>query len=160
MNKKDLINVLESSREGFLEAIEGLSEDQLTHSGVCGEWSIKDVLAHLLMWEAETIKLLFQVGQGKVPTTIHHRSVSDDVQNELWYQQTKNRPLQAVLDDFHAIRTQTIRQVQAISEDRLNNSTLFPWLKGKTLTILILRSIPEHDHEHRAQIEAWRIKKN
>jgi hypothetical protein len=160
MNKDDLIKTLESSRIAFMDAIEDLSEDQLTQPGICGEWSIKDLMAHLLMWEAETIKLLFQVQQGKVPTTVHLSQLSDDEQNALWRQQIQNRPLQAVLDDFHAIRAQTIRQIQAISEERLSNPKLFPWLKGKTLTELILHSISQHDDEHRAQIEAWRSTQN
>lgn len=160
MDKKALLESLHESHLALLEAVEGLNEEQLSHPGVCGDWSIKDILAHLLMWEAETIKLLFQAQQGKTPLTVHFSQISDDEQNAIWYQQTKNRPLQAVWDDFLAIRAQTIRRVDAFSDEQLNNPKLFPWLKGKKLTEVIKHSILEHDEEHRHQIETWRSKLN
>ena len=71
MTKDELLDALEEERENFMEAIAGLSDEELEQPGASGEWSVKDVLSHLSMWEAELIKLLWQARKGQKPTTIH-----------------------------------------------------------------------------------------
>ena len=36
--------------------------------GVVGQWSLKDILVHLTLWEAELVTLLFQARQGQKPS--------------------------------------------------------------------------------------------
>ena len=78
MNKRELLDELESSRERFLELIDDLADDAFEEPGVNGAWSLKDVLAHLTRWEAELVKLLWQVSQGQAPTSAHFSQISID----------------------------------------------------------------------------------
>lgn len=156
MNKVELLEKLERQRESFLQAIEGLSDDDLHASGVVGDWSVKDIMAHLTTWEAELVKLLWQARQGVRPTTIHMNNVPVDEQNERWYQALKARPLERVLDDFHGVREQTLRRVQAFSDKDLTDPDRYPWLGGVPLWRWIAGDSFEHEAEHSADILAWR----
>lgn len=156
MKKDELITALEDSREEFLSAIEDLPEEQMLVSGAAGVWSIKDILAHLLMWEAETIKLLYQARQGLTPTTVHLNNVSDDDQNRIWHSQLKDRPLDRVLADFSAIREQTIRRLEEFSDKDLSDPSRYVWLRGKTLNQLIKEYILDHEQQHTRAILEWR----
>src|ERR1700682_1569184 len=49
--KKVLLESIRSERARLMEAIEGLSDAALLEPGVVGDWSIKDILAHLSAWE-------------------------------------------------------------------------------------------------------------
>jgi len=71
IDARDLIQSLKESHRSMLDFVESLSADQRLQPGTCGVWSVKDVLAHLLLWESETIKLLFQARQGIKPSTVH-----------------------------------------------------------------------------------------
>ncbi|HEX6304010.1 MAG TPA: ClbS/DfsB family four-helix bundle protein [Anaerolineales bacterium] len=157
MNKKEIITALEESREDFLDLIEGLpGEDML--ATVFDNWSLKDVLAHLTMWEAELVKLMFQAQQGRKPTTVHFTSESVDERNAKWYRQNKDRPLDRILDDFHGVRNQTIRRVESFSERDLTDPNRYPWLDGTPLWRWIADDSFEHEAEHMAHIRAWRQK--
>lgn len=160
MNKLELIDSLDSAHVSFLDSLEGLTPEQLVQPGATGKWSVKDVLSHLLLWEGQTVQLLFQARQGTTPTTLHLKQVDDDVQNEIWYQQMKDRPLERVWDDFLHIRDQTIERVETFSEEELDLPDKFPWLNDASLGALVLDYTAEHDREHEANIRAWRKEQN
>src|SRR4030067_375692 len=101
MNKTEIIAKLEGGREQFLDAIEGLSEDDLQQPGVMGEWSVKDILVHVARGEPELVKWLWQASQGQKPTNALVSSTSVDELNARWYQESRARPLRLVLEDFH-----------------------------------------------------------
>lgn len=156
INPQDLIRSLKESHQFMLNFVEGLSPAQRLQSGACGIWSVKDVLAHLLLWESETIKLLFQARQGIKPSTVHFKNIGADEQNALWYAQFKERPFERVWGDYRIIRDQTIRRINEYTAEELNNPNLFGWLKGKnTLAKIITSDILDHEQQHLQGLIEW-----
>lgn len=156
MNKEELLAALEHSRVEFLKSIEGLPDEKLLEPGVVGEWSVKDILAHLSRWEAELVTLLFQAEKGLTPATALNTGMPFDEQNAKWHAQTKDRPLERVWADFDGVRKQTIRRVGSFSDRDLTDPQRFEWLKGTPLVDWITGDSTEHDAEHSAQIREWR----
>ena len=156
MKKSDLIEALETSHETFLTLLEGVSVEELTQPRVTGDWSVKDLMSHLLIWEAETIKLLHFAKMHRKPDTAHFKTISDDEQNKIWYEQFKDRPYERVWNDYTTIRDQTIERISEFSDADLNNASLFPWLKGQSLAQLITSFILQHEAEHTETLKAWR----
>lgn len=156
MTKKEILERLESEREHFLDVLEGLSDEDLEKPGVVGEWSIKDILIHLSRWEAELVKLLFQARQGQKPTTIHFSQLDVDATNQQWYKESHLRPLHMALDDFHAVRNQTILRVEAFSDRDLTDPNRFSWAEKRPLEEWIASDSFGHESEHIEQITAWR----
>jgi hypothetical protein len=156
MDKQELIQKLEQSREEFLDTIEGLSEDEMEQPGAMEGWSVKDILAHIALWESELVKLLFQARQGRKPATVHFSGESVDERNAKWHHQSKERPLERVLDDFHCVRNQTVRRVEAFPDRDLDDPQRFPWLQGEPLWKWIAEDSFEHEAEHTADIRKWR----
>jgi DinB superfamily len=66
MKKRQLFQKLEQAWTALKESYVGLSEAQLTESGVMGEWSVKDTLAHVTTWE-EALKYLPLILTGGRP---------------------------------------------------------------------------------------------
>ena len=54
----DALAELGRTRAELLAAISGLDEAALDRKGVIGEWSIKNVLAHIAAWEAWVVEAL------------------------------------------------------------------------------------------------------
>jgi hypothetical protein len=160
MNKGEVLNALEVSREMFLDVIEGISEDALQEHGVAGEWSVKDILVHLTRWEAELVKLLWQTREKRTPTTAHFSKSSVDELNERWYRESIGRPLSLALEDFHGVRNQTIRRVEALPEQAFEDAQYYPWLGGSPLWKWIAEDSFAHESEHEAQVRAWRTEKD
>jgi uncharacterized protein (TIGR03083 family) len=156
MTQDEILDALEDEREKLLEAIDGLSDDQMTEPSLAGGWSVKDVLHHLAMWEAEMVKLLWQAAQGARPTTIHFAHADVDKVNAAWHAAGKDRPLELVMTDFSGARKQTARRVEGFQDEDLNDPKRYPWLKGIPLWKWIAEDSFNHDAEHTEQIKAWR----
>lgn len=159
MSKAAILSELKASREAMLKAVEGLDDDLMNEPGVIGEWSVKDILVHLSLWEAELVTLLWQARQGRKPTTAQLSPDTVDELNARWYPMHKNRPLDQVMEDFHAVRRQTGRRVEGFTDGELADPELFAWLDGEPLERWVADDSYGHEAEHIAQILAWRQSK-
>jgi hypothetical protein len=155
MKRSEIIARLESEREVFLEILETIPQDQWLTPGVVGNWSIKDILYHLSRWEAELIKLLWELRQGQKPTTLQFTQKDIDKSNQDFFLESRYRSLERILEDFHAIRNQTILRVEMFTDKELNDTGQFPWLKGRPLWEWIASDGFEHEMEHGSEIVAW-----
>lgn len=158
MDKTELLTVLRKSHEDFLQAIEGLTEEEINEPGVNGDWSVKDILSHLTRWEAELVKLLWQTSQGITPSGLAVSATEEKVDelNARWVQEDRERSLSQVLEDFQGVRKQTIRRVEAFSEEDLTDVKRYAWLEEVPLWKRIAIESYEHEAEHLSQIQAWR----
>ena len=155
MDKNDLIQRLSESREDFLDVLDSLDDADMTRRGVSGERSIKDLLAHLTLWEAQLITLLFRMGSGKKPNTAHFRKETRSEINAGWQAQHADRSLDIILADFAAIRNQTIRRLESIPARDLEQPGKYRWLGDARLRDWVLRDTVEHEQLHLAEIRRW-----
>ncbi len=155
MNKDELFHALEESRERFLEGIEGLSEEELLAPGAAGDWSVKDILVHLARWEAEMVRLLWQVSQGQTPTTAHFSAAGVDATNARWQAESLTRTLEQALEDFHGVRNQTLLRLEPFDDKDFTTPNRYKFLKNRPLWEWVASDSFEHESEHAEQIQAW-----
>ncbi len=65
MKRDQLLRRIEHEWGSFLATFEGLPNAMLLESDTVGEWSIRDVIAHITTWEEEALKALPSVLAGK-----------------------------------------------------------------------------------------------
>jgi hypothetical protein len=155
MKIDEISEALETERELMVDLLDELDDDVIETGEVMPGWTIKDLLAHLTMWEAELVKLLWQAKQGVRPTTIHMQQYSVDEVNQRWHSALRERPLELVLNDYHSVRKQTMRRLDSFSDRDLNDPQRYPWLKGEPLWQWLASDSFEHEAEHRQEIEDW-----
>ncbi len=156
MRKEELMSALEDNREDLLAALEGISSEKALEETSDGDWTLKDLLALLLLWEAETIKLLYQVRRGMPPATVHFKGIPADEQSQIWRAQVKDRPLERVLADFYAIRAQTLQRLDNFDDRELNDPARFPWLRGKTLSEIVEDAVLDRERSLTEKIRELR----
>ena len=154
MNKLELITALEYGREAFLELFTELDDEEMLVADPKTGWSLKDILCHLTRWEAEVVKLLWQLNQGQKPTTAHFLGDEIDQINARWLEEDRARPLDRVLNDYHGVRVQTIRRVEAFMDQDLNDPNRFHLLKNKAVWEWVAGDSYEHEAEHTDQVAA------
>ena len=66
---EELLDLLDSSRERLLVAIEPLPDQALLFKGVVDTWTIADVLSNLTAWEAEMVTGRTSVGRRGSPSS-------------------------------------------------------------------------------------------
>jgi hypothetical protein len=155
MQKHELLQKMDEQHDIFTSAIENLDENTLQQPGVIGAWSIKDILIHISRWEAELVKLLWQARQGQRPTTAHFSGVPLDETNQQFYSDSRSRPLVLALDDYYAVRNQTLLRVEDFTERELTDPQHFPWQKAIPLWQWIASDTFEHEAEHLESIQVW-----
>lgn len=155
MTKQELLDEIRQARATMLKALDGLPNDAMLRPGVVGMWSVKDVLAHLSIWQSELITALDHVDRPE--RTPHVVEIEDiDEFNEEQYRANVRRPLDVILEDFEGVHKHLIKAIEEIDEKTLNNGRKFPWMEGEPLWYLIAENGYWHEQEHAEEILQWR----
>lgn len=150
--KTDLLQKMQTGFESFIAFLEQIPPQRLTEAGVNGAWSVKDNLAHLVVWQTRQLRRTQEVQRGEAITN-PTPGLSEEQINELYYQEQKDRSLDDVLAAFRACHQQLYAQVQGMSEEELNRPV--PQLGDRPIWLYIAGNTYEHCQEHREIIERW-----
>jgi len=156
MTKAELIKTIHASRAEFEALLTGMSPEQMTTPGVMGDWSIKDLLGHIGMWESRVVTIMYAAEQDAAIKMIREDQV-DQVNAESVAEQ-RERPLERVLSDFHAVHAQLLKRVDKLPARDLADPQRFPWLGGLSLEEIVGNNTFGHYAEHAPAIEAWRAR--
>ena len=156
--KDDLLHHLSADRQQLEQAISGLSEKELTRPGPEG-WSVKDHLAHIVVWEKSALALL--AGEDRAAAVgvdwELYLNEEDNEINDVVYQREKDRSLNDVLAEFREVRAKTIEAVSALSDEDLRKpySAFQPSDPNNESPVIyyIIGNSTEHDLEHLEWIE-------
>jgi hypothetical protein len=155
MTKQELLDQILQAHAELLAAIDGLLPDAMLRPGVVGLWSIKDLLAHVTVWQSELITALAGLTRpGHIPHIVEIEDL--DEFNAEQYHINASRGLNIILEDFHGVHKHLIKTVESIDEKTLNNARRFPWMEGEPLAYLIAENGYWHEQEHARQIAEWR----
>ncbi len=155
MNKDEILDALEDSREAFLDLLDAIPEDAWEQPGVMDDWSIKDILYHLTMAEAEVVKILWLIDQNLPPAPAMLDAITEDAQNAEWKNQGQLRSIDQVLIDYQGVRKQTSRRLLPIPDKALEDPQYYPSLKNLPLWQWIASSTFQHEMEHAESVQAW-----
>ena len=67
MDRNQLLERLDGAWRAFRESYAGLSAARLTEPGVVGDWSVREVIAHVTTWEEEALAYLPLILAGGRP---------------------------------------------------------------------------------------------
>ena len=154
-SKAQLLDDLQAEQAGWEALLRDIGEEHMTQPGVAGEWSIKDIVAHLTAWRRRTV--------GRVQAALRHEPPppppwpshlqNDDEINAWFYAADRDRPLTDVLGESRDVFAQLAEALSAFPEAALLDPTRFPWLEGEPLTGAAFFG---HFHEeHEPDMRAW-----
>ncbi len=157
MSKRELLEEVRASRAELLAALEGLSDDVLMRPGVEGIWSIKDILAHLVAWEAELVTALSRRLSPRYKDAPEILNIEDiDEWNAEQYHLNARKPVSIIMADFHGVHKHLLGAIEKLDEKLLDDPLRFEWMEGEPLAYLVLESAVWHEREHAQTIREWR----
>lgn len=130
---------VEASWAALQEALDGLAIERMSEPGVAGDWSVKDLLAHVAYWEGRAIGTIERSLAGEQELSAGDETV--DSINEGVYDERSDWSVERALDEFHGTHQRfmaALRQHPGIDPN------------------LIAEDAWEHYDEHTAGIRAWR----
>ncbi len=125
MKTPQLLKRLDTAWTAFKESYAGLSESQMTESGVAGDWSVKDIIAHVSWWEEEALKHLPLILEGGRPPRYSVKYGGINAFNALMTEGKKNLSLSDVLREQDETHRRLIAYIESAPEEQIMRETRF-----------------------------------
>ena len=145
-------SALQQKRAAWEALLAQLDEQRMLQSGIEGTWSVKDLIAHISWYEREMVPVI----RLRVFTGSEWWELPVDARNEMIYQQSRQRPLQEIVEEGQRSYTELLEAVQSLNDEDLNNPHRFrdmpedwvPWqiFAGNSF---------EHYQEHLPTLHKW-----
>ena len=145
-DREELLARSEEARRALLGAVDGLTGEQMTKP-VVGDWSVKDLLAHVASWDEMLLPDMHRVARGDAPALATFDLNRVDEYNAMIMSLRRHFSVEQArreLDISHASLLEAISQLpdSALAEGQ--------FARG------MLQICAYHDGEHTEDIQSWR----
>ncbi len=140
-----IVDDLKKAHLDMLEAIGGLSAEELTKEKTMGYWSVRDVILHIAMWEGEVIKAMSVWRTGHDYDWSYARDM--DMFNEFYMEAGKDLSIGMVLQMFNLVHSALVNDVSLVSDEIWKNRGEPEWLRDITI---------RHNEEHIKKIKKYK----
>lgn len=156
-SKDELQALNRSERAALLDAVERMGRERLETPLLNDGWSVKDVLAHVSVWERRILRVIAEASRGEsVEWPEPGFPMTDEgvnAVNERDFESHRNDALPDVVAESQASFDAIIACVDAMPEADVMSAPA--WRPQVPLFYMIGGNAWEHYREHIDQIEAW-----
>lgn len=125
MKRQQLLEKLASAWTELQESYADLSDEQLTMAHVTGDWSVKDIIAHVSWWEEEALKHLPLIIAGGTPPRYATQYGGIDAFNAQMTERKHGLPLVDVLHQRDETHRRLVEYIQDVPEEQFTRETRF-----------------------------------
>lgn len=159
MNKAELLKWLHEEQQKWELILAAIGETRMAQPGVNGDWSMRDIVAHLTGWQHWLVARLQAAAAGQpAPTPPWPADLPSEEETNAWiYESNRTRTVRQVLNDMHDVYKQLLATIQALPDDCQIEviEAKFPviWVGGQRF------AVGEFFHhfydDHAADVRAW-----
>jgi hypothetical protein len=162
-NTKDaILDRLHDEYEALASVLDKLTVEQMIEPDVVGEWSVKDLIAHLVYWNRLPVQEIEAALNGVDPSTLLDRVDDDttegsrvDAINAKVVEESYNDSVGDVMANFAHSYQLLLQTVMNLPEIAFDSGSEIEQLLGDTIDNTLNNNTYEHWAEHRVQLEAW-----
>lgn len=146
------IDILQQERAKWNTMIDSIGREDMLKLGVVGEWSLKDIIAHITWFEREMVDLV--KAHALVGSELWN--LPTDERNAAIYKQVRAQSLDQVLDESEQVHQQLLELLPTLSNEDLTNPGSFPNMPPDWQPWLIIaQNTYEHYQQHMPDIQKW-----
>ena len=154
-NKQELIADLKTVYDDWERLLGAAADKQLVTRRVTSEWTLKDLVAHLMAWQQLSIARMQAAMAGRDPELPAWLGGADpfyanenvDVFNAKIYAIHQARPWPEVHRDWQEGFAHLLKLAETIPDEALFDDNRYTWLRGGALSG-VLEGTCEHHREH------------
>jgi hypothetical protein len=151
VDRAQLLKRLDAAWEALKASYAGLTESEMLVPGVTGRWSVRDIVAHVTVWEEEALTHLPVILAGKKPPRYSVTHGGIDAFNAHTMEQKRELPLTEVLRQRDEIHQRLIDFIRSVPEEQFRGETRF----RRRLRL----DTYGHYQKHAEAIRRWRVEK-
>lgn len=144
MDKATLLRSIRASHATLTAALGRLSDDELL-APAQGEWTRKDVVAHVAYWQESSAKNIEALRAGRVRPEAER---STDDRNADALTAHRDRPAAEVRAWEAASFDRLVAMLEASDEAELVDAARYPVLGGDSIAAMVIADTTEHYEEH------------
>jgi hypothetical protein len=158
--KAALLDAARRERAEWERVVAEVGAGRMDELGAMGEWTFKDLLAHLTAWQQHEQAPLEQALTGARPASPWpaeldpHRD--QDTINDHIHNRTRDLPADEILREARQVWDRLEMGFGTLPEEALIDPGHFPWMDSEALGPTVLRHVALHYHQdHEADVRAW-----
>jgi hypothetical protein len=119
MKKSELVSWLQGEYRQWEALLDRVGPDRMDQPGVNGDWSMKDMVAHLTGWNRWLVARMqaAQAGQPEPPPPWPVHLQADDEINAWIYESNRRRSVREILDETHQVFQQLLAVLESLPDD-------------------------------------------
>ena len=127
MKRDELLTRLKSERRRWMEPVDRLDSRQMELPGVAGDWSMKDLLAHIMACEEGLVRWLEAAAQGEalVFADLDHPDL--DHRNELIRERYQSHTVTEILREAQRVFDALLAEVEELPDEMLTDVEGTAW---------------------------------
>ena len=149
---QQMIDTIQNTWTTWETLLTQIDQEQLTQPGVAGEWSLKDIIAHITWHEREMVGLV----EAHALVGSELWDLPTDERNVAIYEEVRHQPLEQVLEESAEIHKQLLEALPSLSDEDLTNPESFPNMPPDWQPwMLIAQNTYEHYQDHILDVQGW-----
>jgi hypothetical protein len=152
VDKPELIRTIQEAHELVARALEHMRDERLLEP-VMGEWTGKDLLAHMASWHDHSVLVIQGLRAGRLPYDDADPANTTDALNERTRREHLADPPELTRRAFDESFTRLLAALEPLTDDELFANDRWPWLGGEALVEMILWDSSRHYEAHREHLE-------
>lgn len=153
--REDLVNDIKREHAVWRALVTEVGEDRMEQPGPMGDWTFKDLTAHLEFWNERTIAQVRGSAPPAWPAALGTEGEIEDWDeiNAWIYEQHRDRPLADVLAAMDRQYERFVEMIEQLPDETLLTPGHFDWMGDRAL---VEAQFFGHLHEeHMPSIRAW-----
>ena len=147
---KQLLDDLVAARQAFTAALADVDPALLTAPGLVGQWSAKELIAHLAYWTGHAAEAVHHAEQGRLEA-FGEDDLDVDARNAIVARVAGEADLATVRQREEAAFDALVSRVQAADPAWLEDRVSY----GDTLEYVLRDDGADHYREHTADVRSW-----
>jgi hypothetical protein len=145
VNLEETIRFFINDHQKLEEVLSKLTSDQLSDVQVQGNWTVKDILAHISAWNWELIKQTNLVISGKKPW---YKDTSEAEFNEKSVKTRESWSLDKVLSEWRESFDALLARLNELSQEEWTFELDEDWPEGGKITVASIFEYQYHGEGH------------
>ena len=151
-----LLEAMRTARSNWEALLAEVGEARLTEPGVEGDWSLKDIIAHITYFETWAADNVMAFRRGEPRPQSEYEGLDVDEENARIYERIRAKSLPQVLQESQISFQRSIEAVQGLRDEDLYDPkftrvrdadwTVFDLVEGDTFA---------HYNDHIKSVRAW-----
>lgn len=145
MNKTTFLAKVKETHRDYESALAGLSEAQLLQPRTCGDWAVRDMVAHVTWYEKQMVAVLQE--RALVGSDLWNASL--EARNAAIHAENLDRTAAEILVESDKIFTEMVSLMDALTDEDLLHASQFrempaDWIPWQVIASNTFEHYPEH----------------